>query len=145
MKPTLLALFCAFGLAGSISASTNATVQANSGTNALPAKTSRSAPAVQAPSPGLPVPAVKKSPGYPFRGKLVSVNAPAGIIKIGKSTYYISPETKLMINGAQGRLVDFKPGQSVVGYARKAPDGRAFAVSLRIGEKPEAAGTSTKN
>jgi hypothetical protein len=78
----------------------------------------------------------KKVAGYPFRGKLIAVNSTGGVISIGKSTYYITAETKLHKNGVVARLADFKVGESVVGYARRGADGRAMAASLRIGDKP---------
>jgi hypothetical protein len=85
----------------------------------------------------------KKARGYPFRGKLAAVDLTLSTIRIGKSTYWITPQTKIIKNGNPARLTDGVIGEAAVGYARKEADGRAVAASLRFGEKVEAGSKPT--
>jgi hypothetical protein len=69
------------------------------------------------------------------------VDLTLGTIRIGKSTYWITPRTKIVKNGNPARLSDGVIGEAAVGYARKEADGRAIAASLRFGEKVETGST----
>jgi hypothetical protein len=75
----------------------------------------------------------KTGAGYPFRGKLVEVNAAGNTIRIGKSTYLITSETKITRDGSPAPLSDAKVGEPVSGYARKMGEGPARAASLKLG------------
>ncbi len=127
-------VLCALCWAGPAFADTNLPVTASSKTNAAPKTHSVAVPQTKA-KPAASAPAAKGA-GYPFRGKLAAVNVAGGTVTIGKSTYYISAETKLYKDGVLSRLADFKSGESVVGYARRGADGRANASSMRVGAKP---------
>ncbi len=111
-------------------------LQAHPATNAVPPS---STPKIAAKGPVQSVSqqTEKKTRGYPFRGKLAAVDLAKGTIQIGKSTYWITPQTKIIKNGNPARLTDGVIGEAAVGYARKESDGRAMAASLRFGEKVE--------
>ena len=112
-------------------------LQAHPATNAVPSLPKMNRSATNGTSQPLPQVTEKKARGYPFRGKLAAVDLSLGTIRIGKSTYWITPQTKVIRNGSPARLSDGVIGEAAVGYARKEFDGRAVAASLRFGEKVE--------
>ena len=117
-------------------------LQAHPATNAVPPApgANRSTPKAAQLPPQQQV-SEKKVRGYPFRGKLAAVDLTLSTIRIGKSTYWITPQTKITKNGNPARLSDGVIGEAAVGYARKEADGRAMAASLRFGEKVETGST----
>jgi hypothetical protein len=79
----------------------------------------------------------KKKGAHPFRGKLAAVDKTAKTIKIGKSTYVITSETKITKDGKPATLADAVVDEQVTGYAKPADDGSMVATSLKIGAKAE--------
>jgi hypothetical protein len=79
-------------------------------------------------------PAAKKHSGQPFHGNLAALDATAGTITVGKTTYSVTSETKITKDGKTAALADFAVGDTVGGYAKK--DGEKLtATVLHTGEK----------
>lgn len=79
--------------------------------------------------------------GMPFNGKINGIDKAAKTINIGKEkkrTISITSETKITKDGKAATLNDAVVGEKVGGFARENADGKLEAVSLRIGDKPEA-------
>jgi hypothetical protein len=91
-----------------------------------------------APPPVKPAPeqAQKKERPLPFYGNIGTVDKQAKTIKLGKRTYKVTPETKIVRNGAPATLNDAAPGDEVAGSYRKGAGEYRILVSLRIGPKP---------
>ncbi len=89
-------------------------------------------------------PAVKKKSAHPFRGKLAEVDKAAKTIKLGKSTYQITSETKITKDGKPATLEDGVVGEPVTGYVKPTEDGKMAAASVYFGAKPEAKGSEKK-
>ena len=91
-----------------------------------------------APSSAAPVVKVKKS--LPFKGKLASVDAPAGSFTVGTLNLVITSTTKISTNGVPATLADFKVGDNVTGAYKKAADGKLNVTSLKLAKvKPATA------
>src|SRR5438874_12589595 len=56
--------------------------------------------------------------GHPFHGKLAAVDKVAKTISIGKSTYYITSDTKIKKADKPATLEDGVVGEDVGGYAK---------------------------
>jgi len=85
----------------------------------------------------------KKPSAHPFHGNLASVDKVAKTITLGKSTYRITSETKIMKGGKPATLEDGVIGEEVGGYAKPNEAGVMVATSVRFGAKP-AASTADK-
>jgi hypothetical protein len=79
----------------------------------------------------------KKLAPHPFHGKLNGIDKAAKTISIGKSTYYITAETKIQKGGKAATLEDGVVGEQVGGYVKPGADGRMMASSITFGPKPE--------
>ena len=89
--------------------------------------------------------AEKKTPSaHPVRGKLAALDKAAKTITLGKSTYHITPETKITKAGKPATLDDGVLGEYVTGYVKPAEDGKMVAKTLYFGPKPEAKGPEKK-
>ena len=86
----------------------------------------------------------KKKSAHPFRGKLAEVDKVAKTIKLGKSTYQITSETKITKDGKPATLEDGVVGEPVTGYAKPADDGKMAATTVRFGAKPDEKGGENK-
>jgi len=89
-------------------------------------------------------PAVKQKSAHPFRGKLAAVDKTAKTIQVGKSIYYITPETKITKAGQPAILDDAVVGEPTTGYVKPTEDGKMTATTLRLGPKVESAGGEKK-
>ncbi len=89
-------------------------------------------------------PAAKKASAHPFHGKLAGVDMVAKTIKLGKSTYQVTSETKITKDGKPATLADGVVGEEVGGYAKPLEDGKMVATSLRFGPKPESGAEKKK-
>ena len=98
-------------------------------------------------------PAVKKSgtevkegkKAHPFHGKLAAVDKMAKTITVGKSTYQITSETKIMKAGKPATLSDGVIGEEVSGYVKPDDAGKLVASSLTFGPKVDAKSTDKKS
>jgi len=86
----------------------------------------------------------KKPSGHPFHGNLASVDKVAKTITLGKSTYRITSETKIMKAGKPATLEDGVIGEEVGGYAKPNDAGVMVATSVRFGAKPAASPADKK-
>jgi len=78
-----------------------------------------------------------KVSGYPFRGKLKSVNKEALTFTLaGKEkdrVFHVTVDTKFVRDGKAVALGDGAAGEEVAGYARNDSGGKAQALSVRFG------------
>ena len=81
-----------------------------------------------------------KVSGYPFRGKLKSVNKEALTLTLaGKEkdrVFHVTADTKFVRDGKAVALGDGVEGEEGAGYARNDADGKAQALSVRFGSAP---------
>jgi hypothetical protein len=77
---------------------------------------------------------------HPFHGKLAAVDKVAKTITLGKSTYYISADTKIKKADKPATLEDGVIGEDVGGYAKPDAAGKMTATTVTFGPK-----TSTKS
>ena len=81
-----------------------------------------------------------KVSGYPFRGRLKSVNKDALTLTLaGKEkdrVFHVTADTKFVRDGKAVALGDGVEGEEVAGYARNEADGKAQALSVRFGSAP---------
>jgi hypothetical protein len=84
-----------------------------------------------------PAPAKTPSPG-PFNGKLTAIDPVAKTIKVGKRTFQITSETKILKAGKPATLADGIVGESASGYVKPTDDGRWLATTVNLGPKPAA-------
>jgi hypothetical protein len=77
---------------------------------------------------------------HPFHGKLAAVDKVAKTITIGKSTYYITADTKIKKADKPAILDDGVIGEDVGGYAKPDATGKMIATTVTFGPK-----TSTKS
>src|SRR6266568_4677319 len=73
--------------------------------------------------------------GHPFHGRLAAVDKAAKTITIGKSTYYITSDTKIKKADKPATLEDGVVGEEVGGYAKPGDGGKMVASSLTLGPK----------
>jgi len=87
----------------------------------------------------------KKSTGaHPFHGKLAAVDKIAKTIKVGKSVYQITSESKITKDGKPAVLEDGVVGEPVTGYVKPAADGKMVVRTVHFGAKTAAKGGSKK-
>jgi hypothetical protein len=82
---------------------------------------------------------------HPFHGNLAAVDKAAKTIKLGKSVYLVTSETKITKDGKPATLDDGIVGEPVSGYAKPSDDGKMAATSVRFGAKVEDKGAEKKN
>jgi hypothetical protein len=99
------------------------------------AQASTNLPAVTAPAT-TNTPAAKKQ-GQPFHGKVAAVDAAAGTITVGKTTYSVTSDTKITKDRKTATLADFAAGDMVGGYAKKDGD-KLTATVLHNAKKKKA-------
>ncbi len=107
----------------------------------LLAQTTNKPAASKAPAAEKTDTAAKKA--HPFRGKLAAVDKVAKTISLGKSTYYITSETKFKKADKPATLDDGVVGEDVSGYAKPGDGGRMVAATVNFGPKTDAK-TATK-
>lgn len=80
-------------------------------------------------------PKAKKHHLIPFRGKLVAVDVEAKTLKVGKRTFQITSETKILKDGEPATLTDGVIGERVRGAYMKTDDDKLEVVTLHFGAK----------
>ena len=88
--------------------------------------------------------AAKKKGAHPIKGKLAAVDKTAKTIKVGQSTYQITPETKIKKAGKPATLDDGVVGELVTGYAKPAGDGKMVATSVYFGPRDDQKSSENK-
>ena len=78
-----------------------------------------------------------KQTAGPFRGKLASMDKAARTITIGKRTFHITSETKILRYGKPGTIEDGVIGEQTSGGFKTAEDGRLVATKVTFGPKAE--------
>lgn len=68
----------------------------------------------------------------PFHGKVAAVDTTAMTLTIGKRTFKITTDTKILKDGGTAKLSDVTVDQNVSGSYKKAGDGTLTAQSLNL-------------
>jgi hypothetical protein len=105
---------------------------------ALHAQASTNAPEKKAPA--------KKANnnGIPFRGNVKAIDNNAKTLSIGKETFQITSETKIIKLGKPATLADGAVGDMAAGQYHKDADGKLTATSVRFGPKAPMEESDTK-
>ena len=82
---------------------------------------------------------------HPFHGKLAAVDKVARTITIGKSTYYITADSKIKKADKPATLDDGVIGEEVGGYAKPGDGGKMIASSLTFGPKSSTKSSTKKS
>lgn len=82
----------------------------------------------------------KKKSGHPFHGKLAAVDKVTKTIKLGKSTYQVTSETRIRKSGQPATLDDAVVGEEVGGYVRPNAEGKMTLTTLNLGPRTESKG-----
>jgi hypothetical protein len=85
-------------------------------------------------------PAPTKNHGVPFHGKVVSVDAAASTLVVGKHTLSITPDTKILKADKAATLADVTAGEIVSGSYKKVGD-NLQVTKLTIGSKSKTSKT----
>jgi len=80
-----------------------------------------------------------KSRSLVFRGKISAIDATASTLTVGKRTFGVTAETKILRDGKPATLADGQVGEPVSGAYRKSDDGKLIATTLHLGAKAEQA------
>jgi hypothetical protein len=107
-------------------------------------QTTNKAPAEKKAAPEKKESTDKKPAAHPIRGKLAAVDKTAMTITIGKSTYHLTSETKILKDNKPAVLGDLVVGEQVTGYAKPAEGGKMALTKLNIGPKGEEKGSEKK-
>lgn len=82
-----------------------------------------------------------RNAGYPFRGKLKAVDLTAKTLTLAgrekDRVFHVTAETKFTKDGKPATLADGAKVEEAAGYARTGKDGRAEAVTVRLGPAPK--------
>ena len=89
--------------------------------------------------------AANNKSAHPFHGNLATVDKAAKTIKLGKSVYQVTSETKITKDGKPATLDDGVVGEPVSGYAKPTDDGKMAATMVRFGAKAENKSAEKKN
>jgi len=103
--------------------------------------------ATNAPAPGKRVTSVKKlaPKSIPFRGNVKAIDNNAKTLTVGKETFQITSDTKIIKMGKPATLADGAEGEMVGGSYHKDADGKLNALSIRFGPKaPTAEPSNTR-
>jgi len=95
------------------------------------------APAGKKSSSASPTAAEKKQSAGPFHGKLLALDKSARTITVGKRTFQVTPETKIIKNEKPATLNDGVVDDVVSGYFKTSSDGKLTLTTLRFGPKTE--------
>jgi len=71
----------------------------------------------------------------PFRGNVKAIDNNAKTLSVGKETFQITSETKIIKMGKPATLADGAVGDMVGGQYHKDADGKLVATSVRFGPK----------
>src|SRR6185312_13863880 len=93
--------------------------------------------ATNAPAPGKRTATVKKvgPKAIPFRGNVKAIDNNAKTLTVGKETFQITSDTKIIKMGKPATLADGAEGDQVGGQYKKDTDGKLIATSVRFGPK----------
>lgn len=81
----------------------------------------------------------------PFRGNVKAIDNNAKTLTVGKETFQITSDTKIIKMGKPATLADGAEGEMVGGSYHKGDDGKLVALSIRFGPKaPTAEPSNTK-
>jgi hypothetical protein len=77
----------------------------------------------------------KKQTAGPFRGKLATLDKSAKTFTVGKRTFHISSDTKILKHGKAATVEDGVVGEEVSGYFKTSDDGKLTATKVTFGPK----------
>jgi Domain of unknown function (DUF5666) len=81
---------------------------------------------------------------FPFRGNVKAIDNSAKTLSVGKETFQITSETKIIKMGKPATLADGAAGDMVGGSYHKDADGKLTAISVRFGPKAPTESSNTK-
>jgi hypothetical protein len=87
---------------------------------------------------------VSKQTAGPFRGKLAVLDKSAKAITVGKRTFHVSSETKIIKGGKPATLEDGVVGEECSGGFKTAEDGKLVATKLTFGPKVDGKAAAEK-
>ena len=79
----------------------------------------------------------KKQTAGPFHGKLIALDKTAKTITVGKRTFHVTPETKIIKNEKPATINDGVVDDVVSGYFKTSSDGKLTLTTLRFGPKTD--------
>ena len=79
----------------------------------------------------------KKHEGLVFNGKVTAVDQDAMTLTVGKRTFEINSETKIIKEDKPATLSDVTVGEKVGGAYKKGADGKLTAMTVHIGSKAD--------
>lgn len=71
----------------------------------------------------------------PFRGKVGAVDTKAMTLTVGKRTFQVTSDTKILRDGQPATLADGMAGEPARGAYKKTDDGKLVALSVHFGSK----------
>jgi Domain of unknown function (DUF5666) len=80
----------------------------------------------------------KKAVAGPFRGKLAAMDKTAKTLTVGKRSFQVTSETKILKAGKPATFEDGVVGEEVSGYVKPNEDGKLVATKVNFGPKVEA-------
>ena len=90
-------------------------------------------------------PAKKAAPkSIPFRGNIKAIDNTAKTLTVGKETFQVTSETKIIKMGKPATLADGVEGEMVGGSYHKDTDGKLIALTVRFGPKAPTESSNTK-
>jgi DNA-binding NtrC family response regulator len=80
----------------------------------------------------------------PFHGNVKALDNNAKTLSVGKETFQVNSETKIIKMGKPATLADGEVGEKVAGQYHKDTDGKLTATSIRFGPKAPTESSNTK-
>jgi hypothetical protein len=77
----------------------------------------------------------KKPSAHPFHGRLTKIDKVGKSIMVGKTTYYVGPDTKIKKDGQTAALEEGVIDEQVTGYVKPDDSGRMVASTVNFGGK----------
>jgi hypothetical protein len=88
--------------------------------------------------------AEKKQTAGPFHGKLAALDKSAKTITVGKRTFHVSPDAKIVRNNKSATLDDGVVDEIVSGYFKTGDDGKLIATKVTFGPKTDSKSADKK-
>jgi len=85
-----------------------------------------------------------KQTSGPFRGRLAAIDKAGRTITIGKRTFHLTPETKILRAGKPATLESAVLGEETSGGFKTSENGKLVATKVNLGPKVETGGVQKK-
>jgi hypothetical protein len=87
---------------------------------------------------------VSKQTAGPFHGKLAALDKSARTVTIGKRTFHVTSDTKIMKAGKPATFEEGVVGEESSGYFKASDDGKLVASKLTFGPKVDGKSSADK-